>query len=248
MNKKRPTGCLIKMINGYKILAIIPARGGSKTIKDKNIYPLLGKPLIGWTIHEAQKLPFIDRLVCSTDSEIIASVAGEFKCDVPFIRPPKLSIDTIAVNDSLLHAIEWYENKGEYFDILLLLHCTSPFRTHIHIQQALKKFIETKADNLISLCEFEIPPFWAYTMNENEKIDFLFEKEKARSQRQNLPKTYHPNGAIYISKINTFKQTKDFLTPAPIGFVMDKTSSVDIDTENDINYAEFLLRENRHLE
>ena len=122
------------MIDGLSVLALVPARGGSKGIPGKNIIPLGGKPLIAWTIEAAKAVDTIDRLIVSTDDEAIAHVAQDYKCEVPFLRPPELAEDETAGIDVVLHALD----ELDYFDVIVLLQPTSPFRTAAQIDEAIK--------------------------------------------------------------------------------------------------------------
>lgn len=229
-----------------KILGIIPARGGSKGITKKNIVEVNGKPLIAWTIKEALKVPEIDRLICSTDDEDIANVAISYGCEVPFMRPKELSMDRVRVVGSVLHAIEWFENEGICYDITITLPCTSPLRTSEDIKKALHEYTTKNLKSLFGICECERPPYWTYTISDSNKVDPVFGMGKM-GQRQTLPKTYRPNGALYINDVKSLKKYKDLKEPSITGFVMEQLHSVDIDSEIDILFAEFLMKNNEIL-
>ncbi|MDF2946848.1 MAG: acylneuraminate cytidylyltransferase [Bacillales bacterium] len=226
------------MINGKKILGLIPARGGSKGLPGKNIKDLGGKPLIAWTIEEAKKSKFIDRLILSSDDEKIIDTALQYKCDVPFIRPEELAGDETSGIDVVLHAI----NTVPDYDYVILLQPTSPFRTVDDIDNAIELLLKNDCDGIVSVCESKKPPFWSYYINDNYLIP-IFNKQQIPVRRQDMV-TYDLNGAIYIAKINTLIRIKSFLGENTIGYVMPQHRSVDIDTQLDFDYCSFLLHKN----
>ncbi|EHP89549.1 acylneuraminate cytidylyltransferase family protein [Methanotorris formicicus] len=225
-----------------KILGLIPARGGSKGLPRKNIKPLLGKPLIGWTIEYAKNSKYIDKVVVSTDDEEIAKVSKECGAEVPFLRPKELARDDSPTIDAIIHAINWFEERGMFFDILVLLQTTSPLRTTEDIDNAIELFLNNKeALSLVSVKENEHPPFWSLKI-ENRFLKPLFGEEYFRKRRQELPKSYMPNGAIFISYVNILKEYKTFYTPKTIAYIMPPERSIDIDNEFDFLLAEFILK------
>jgi CMP-N-acetylneuraminic acid synthetase len=224
-----------------KILVIIPARGDSKGFPSKNLYSLAGKPLIAFTIENALKVSGIEKVICSTDDKKIAHTASSFGCEVPFTRPAELAKDRAKLTDVVLHALDWFEERGEDYDVVITLQCTSPLRTSKHIEKALDQFKERKLNSLISVCEFEHPIYWAYDLLESNKLNPVFDVEKANSQRQSLPKAYRPNGAIFINDTRVFRKCNGFYNADTAAFVMDIKDSIDIDDKNDITLAEFLI-------
>ena len=225
-----------------KILALIPARGGSKGLPRKNIKPLLGKPLIAWTIEQALNSKYIDKVVVSTDDEEIAEISKEYGAEVPFLRPKELARDDSPTIDAIIHAINWFEERGEFFDILILLQPTSPLRTTEDIDNAIELFLNNKdALSLISVKENEHPPFWSLEI-ENKFLKPLFGEEYFKKRRQELPKSYMPNGAIFISYVDILKKYKTFYTPKTIAYIMPPERSIDIDNEFDFLLAEFILK------
>jgi len=228
-----------------KILAIIPARGGSKKFPGKNIRRLCGKPLIGWTIEAALESDKIDRLVCSTDDKRIAKIAESMKCDVPFLRPIELAADGTKLVHAILHTIDWLEKRGEVYDIVMTLQCTSPMRNTDDINRAIDIFVEKEAESLFSICEMEHPVFWCYTLDNLGRLKPLFQENYVAKRRQELPKTYLRNGAIFINKINALKKWKDFTKPKPHAYIMNRDHSVDVDDKNDFFYAEHLINKLR---
>ncbi len=229
------------MIGKKKILFVIPARGGSKGVPGKNIKLLHGKPLIHYSIELARVLANDDDVCVSTEDENIKDVVLQTGLKVPFLRPPELSSDTSSTYEVLKHAISYYAAKGKEYDLLVLLQPTSPFRKVAQVRQA----IETWQNNLemvVSVKETKSNPY--YVLFE-ENADGFLEKSKVAHffTRQECPVVYEFNGAIYIidikslmlQPISSFTKIKKFL--------MDEESSVDIDTELDWKFAEFLLKE-----
>ncbi len=224
-----------------KILGIIPARSGSKGLPDKNILPLAGKPLIAWTIEAAKAAPAISRLLCSTDSEAIAETARRFGCPTPFLRPAELAQDRVKVIAVVEHALQTLRRQGESFDAVMTLQCTSPLRDTADINRAIERFGQEKMESLISVCENRHSPYWAYTLTQTGEITPLFERAFAGAQRQALPQTYRPNGALYLTSVRFLETQRDFIGPGTKAFIMRQDHSIDIDTAEDLEYASFLI-------
>ena len=188
-----------------KVLGLIPARGGSKSIPKKNIKIFCGKPLIVWKIEAAIKSGVISRLVVSTDDQEIAAVARQYGAEVPFLRPAELATDTTPTLSVVQHALSWLRQEEDYDpDTAVLLEPTSPSVQPFHIQEAIDLFVKTGADSVISVVEVpsEYHPYWQFTMGEYGRLS-LFTGESIRqmvSRRQDLPKTHHRNGVIYVFK------------------------------------------------
>ena len=225
------------MIKGKTVLGIIPARGGSKGIPRKNIKLLCGKPLIAWTIEEAKKSKYIDRLILSTEDNEIIKVAKEWGCEVPFKRPKELAKDKTPGIEPVLHAIKKLPEK---YDYVCLLQPTSPLRKAEHIDGAIEQCIDNKADSCVSVTEVEKHPYWMYEIKANNLIVPLIKKELV-TRRQDLPKVYVLNGALYVIKANVLKQKKKFINEKTIAYVMDRERSVDIDNIKDFKYCEYFL-------
>ena len=235
-----------KMINIKKILAIIPARGGSKGLPGKNIKKLCGKPLINYTIEASLKSNTINRIIVSTDSPAIAEIAKKTGAEVPFIRPSHLATDNAKSIDVVLHIMDWFrENENYEPDVVALFQPTSPLTTAQQIDLAIDKFTmlgdESEFDSVVSVCETEHSPYWA-SRYENGHLVPISEIDFKNKRRQELPITYRYNGAIYISSREKIYKNKDFLkNVAP--FFMEQKYSVDIDSKLDFKFAEFLLKE-----
>lgn len=222
------------MIDGLSVLALVPARGGSKGIPGKNIIPLGGKPLIAWTIEAARAVAAIDRLIVSTDDEAIASVARGCGCEVPFLRPPELAQDSTAGIDVVLHALD----ELEHFDIVVLLQPTSPFRTSAHIDEAIKLLLEQHAPSIVSVAQSAKPPEWLYYTDENGRLEPMLKGGEDLSRRQDSKPVFYLNGAIYVARTEWLREQGSFVGDDTVAYVMPAESSIDIDEPWDLQLAE----------
>lgn len=225
------------MKNSPKILGIIPARGGSKGIKNKNIIDIKGKPLISWTIEAAHKSSVINKTIVSSDSEDIISVARKLGCDA-IKRPPNLANDDTPSIDVVLHALELC--KG--FDYIILLQPTSPLRDYKEIDQAYSKMINLKAESCVSLCAVDKSPYWMYQVDKTSyRLTNVMSKNNKYLRRQDTPEVHILNGAIYISEVSLILKTKKLVSDKTIGYIMPQYKSIDIDSIKDLNYFKSLL-------
>jgi|TARA_R100000501_G_C2616472_1_gene109998 N-acylneuraminate cytidylyltransferase/CMP-N,N'-diacetyllegionaminic acid synthase len=224
------------------MLAIIPARGGSKGLPGKNIKELNGKPLIAYTIEAALKSKYITRVIVSTDDIEIVKVAKQYGAEVPFVRPSYLATDAAKAIDAYKYTYERLE-KEEKKEIseFVVLQPTSPFRTEKHIDKAIELFKEKKADSVISYCQEYHPIVWHKYITEAGKIESIFE-DKINNRQEEKP-TYFPNGAIYIFKRKLIDQ-EVYYTNNSFAYIMSRKDSVDIDTIEDFEYAGFLFYKN----
>jgi len=227
------------MINGKSVLAIIPARGSSKRLPRKNILPLLGKPLVAWTIDAALSSSFIDRCIISTDDEEIAQIAREYGCDVPFIRPTELATDRALSNSVYLHALEALSDK---YDIAIFLQPTSPLRKTVDIDQALELMQKKGASSIVSVVEAVRPLEWYVVIGEDFKLKNVVKESYNIVEKFNRPKTYYYNGAIKAITVNYFLEKKVSLSPNTIAYIMPLDRSVDIDNEFDFRIAEMICK------
>ena len=234
------------MMNDKKILAIIPARGGSKGIPHKNIKDLNGKPLISYSIEEANKSKYIDKLVVSTEDSEIADTSKKFGADVPFLRPKELSKDSTSGIDPILHAVNWFKDKGYNFDYVMCLQCTSPFRKHSQIDEAIEMLMEKDSDSIVSVCESEVTPYWMKRIEDGKLKNFL-DDSIFYARRQDAPKIYRLNGAIYLAHTQILLDTKNWYTENTLPYIMDEMSSIDIDNMLDFKFAEFLMKEKSNV-
>jgi len=229
-----------------KTLFLIPARGSSKGIPNKNIVELASKPLIGYTIEECLKLSKLyDCEICvSTDSNDIKTVAEKFGLEVPFIRPENISTDTATSESVLLHAIEWYKNRGVNFDTVVLLQPTSPLRKSNHIIEAINYYIQNASKDIDMVVSVKVskanPYFNLFEENENGMLTKSIKSNYTR--RQDCPTTFEYNGSIYVINIKSLKE-KGILNFDKIKkYEMDDISSLDIDEPIDLEICEFFIK------
>ncbi len=215
------------------IVAIITARGGSKGLPRKNVLDLNGKPLIAHTIDAAIKSNIFSKIVVTTDDEEIKNVSLKYKAEV-IDRPASLATDTASSLDVIEHTLKELQNNGEIFTHFILLQPTSPLRTEKHIQEAWGKYIDKKANSLVSVGEVEHSPF-KMLIEKDGKIEPLTRWEDLTMPRQKLPKAYSPNGAIYINKVAEFFKNKNIFEKPLSMYIMDVASSMDIDSQEDLN-------------
>ncbi|MCL6589522.1 MAG: acylneuraminate cytidylyltransferase family protein [Firmicutes bacterium] len=225
------------------ILGIIPARGGSKGLPRKNLRDLAGKPLIAWTIETALKSGCFDRLIVNTDDPEIASVGAQYGAEIPFLRPAELASDQAKGIEVVLHTINWYENRGEFFEILTLLQPTSPLRNASDIREALRLFTAKKAQSVVSVCESEHSPLWMNTIGPDLSMKDFLAKDIANTNRQGLQTYYRLNGAIYIARWDYLKENRSFFGENTYAYIMPQERSIDIDSELDLKLAGFLLNQ-----
>lgn len=223
-----------------KLLALVPARGGSKRVPNKNIRELGGKPLIRWTLDAAIGIPEIADVLVSTDSPEIAKAAKEAGALVPWLRPAELASDTATALSVCRHALEWYENYKGSVDGILLLQPTSPFRTQESIVRAVDLFRAHPQRSIVSYSPAESHPLWCYRIEE-DMVQPYVEGSHKPNRSQDLPSAYVINGAIYIASPAYLKQHGSFIGHDTVPLIMDDMSeSLDIDTEMDWNFARFL--------
>ncbi|WP_238883204.1 cytidylyltransferase domain-containing protein [Clostridium sp. YIM B02551] len=235
------------MIENKSILAIIPARGGSKGIPRKNIKMLDNKPLIAYTIEEAKKSKYIDRVIVSTEDNEIAEIAKKYGAEVPFLRPEELSKDDTPGIEPIIHCLDWFEESQNFTpEYTICLQCTSPFRKSEHIDEAIEKLINNDGDSIVSICESEISPFWMKKIENNKMVDFL-EKSEFYARRQDVPKVYQLNGAIYITNTQLLREIRNWYTDNTLPYIMNKESSLDIDDILDFKFAEVLIKEKSNV-
>ncbi|MFD1037192.1 cytidylyltransferase domain-containing protein [Virgibacillus byunsanensis] len=224
------------MIESNKILAIIPARGGSKGIPKKNIKQIAGKPLIAWTIEEALKSKYIDRLVVSTEDEEIASISKSFGAEVPFLRPDTLSKDTTPGIEPILHAIENLPG----FDYVLMLQPTSPLRTVEDVDGIIEWMIEKEYQTAVSICLSDKTPSWMFQLTNDSNLESVVQEE-VTVRRQESKNVYALNGALYLISSKELSEFKSFFTNNTKGYVMPKERSFDIDDLVDFQICENFL-------
>lgn len=221
-----------------KVLGLIPARGGSKGIPNKNIRDLNGEPLIAHSIKAGQNASSIDTVIVSTDNDEIATIAEQYDARVPFIRPDRLATDEAPTAPVIKHAVEHLQERGEYYDTFVLLQPTSPLRTEVHIDEAYSQHECPDVDSVISA----YPTYdtrWQRTPEGANKLNYT----DASKRRQDRDPEYVINGAIYVTNIAQFMKTETTITGKTAIYEMSERESVDIDTPFDLWLAEQILSE-----
>tara|TARA_B100000315_G_scaffold183127_1_gene172038 strand:+ start:183 stop:896 length:714 start_codon:yes stop_codon:yes gene_type:complete len=231
------------MINGQSILAIIPARRGSKRLPGKNIKILGDKPLIAWTIEAAKNSQYIDHIIVSTDSDKIAKVAKNWGVAVPFERPSYLSTDEASSEDVIVHTLNWIEeNEGILFDYFILLQPTSPLRQTKDIDQALELMEKKNASSVVSVVKAVRPIEWYVILGEDLKLTNVVKELNNGTGESDYSQTYYYNGAIKAVIVNDFIEMNKFFSKNTIAYVMPQNRSVDIDNDFDFRIAEMILK------
>jgi len=226
-----------------KILAIIPARGGSKGVPKKNIKLLGGKPLIAYTSEIALQSQYLSTVILSSEDETIIDIAKKLGIQVPFVRPFEFSLDNTPSIDVVVHALKWYANQNIFFDAICLLQPTSPFRTVNFLDNAIKKFIESGSDSLVSVQKVphEFNPHWTFEVNQNNHLRIATGENEIIKRRQDLPTTFFRDGSIYITKTEVILN-QNSLYGNSIGFIeADSEWYVNIDTISDWEKAEKII-------
>lgn len=231
-----------------RIIAIIPARSGSKGLQNKNIRLCAGKPLMAYTIEAAIKAGIFECVHVSTDSEEYAAIGREYGADIPFLRSADTSSDKASSWDVVLEVLKKYSELKRKFDIVMLLQPTSPLRDADDIIGAYKEYVEKKAKAIVSVCEMEHSPMWSNTLPDDLSMDGFIEKQ-GYGRRQEFSIYYRLNGAIYMTEINFLQTEQMIYRKGCYAYVMDREKSIDIDTIFDFNIAEYILKkgQNKHI-
>ena len=225
-----------------RTLVIIPARGGSKGIPRKNIKPFDGKPLIYYTIDCARAICQDEDICVSTDDAEIISVVEKYGLKVPFVRPAELATDTAGTYEVLIHALDYYEKKGIHYDVVVLLQNTSPFRTPQQVKEALGLY-RADVDMVVSVNECAANPYYCVFEENQEGFLHICKGDGNIFRRQDAPKVYEYNGAIYVMNAKVLKTTHMHKMQKRIKYVMDDLSSFDLDTMWDWKMAEMIKKE-----
>ena len=222
------------------MIAISPARGGSKGLPGKNVRPLNGKPLIAYAIEAALKAKHIDRVIISTDDEKIAHVAVAYGAELPFMRPAELASDTAMAVDNYIYTIDRLEKEeGKPIDAFVVLQPTSPLRIAEDIDGAIELFYDNKADSVISYTQEAHPVTWHKYIDADGRFIDIFDANIKNRQENRI--SYYPNGAVYVFRTAMIRERK-YYTDKSYAYIMPRSRSVDIDFLEDFEYAEFLLR------
>lgn len=225
------------------MIAIIPARSGSKGLPGKNIKLLNGLPMIGYTIREAMKSEMISDIIVSTDNREIADTSEKLGAKVPFLRPEELAGDLSKAIDVYIYTIDRLNNEmGYQIENFTVLQPTSPLRKTKDIDSALKKFHELEADSIISVTEATHPPVWAKKITPDGILTDYFPEYASNKNRQEIDTAYMPNGAIFIFDFEKLKLGYKYYFDKTYPYIMPAERSVDIDTQLDFDFAEFLIK------
>lgn len=222
-------------------LAIITARSGSKGLKDKNIKPLYGRPMIAYTIQAAQQSGIFDQIMVSTDSVRYAEIAERFGASVPFLRSDKASSDHASTRDVILEVLNEYGRLGFIFDHFMILQPTSPLRTADNIRAAQRIFDEKNAKGVVSVCEVDHSPLWCNTLPEDGSLNGFIQIE-GNARRQSLDTYYRINGAIYLFNSQYYMHHENVYGSDVYAYIMDKRQSIDIDDQLDFMIAEAIMK------
>ncbi|TAH69968.1 MAG: acylneuraminate cytidylyltransferase family protein [Anaerolineaceae bacterium] len=230
-------------MENVKSLAIIPARSGSKGLKDKNIKLLHGKPLMAYTIEAALESQIFDEVYMSTDSCEYAEIAKEYGASVPFLRSKDNACDTSSSWDVVKEALTRYRQIDRIFDMVTLLQPTTPLRTAEDIKQAYRLYKDKNADAIISICEVDHSPLWTNTLPTDLSLNQFINKDILELPRQKLQTYYRINGAIYMINVERFQKhgANGLYGENSYAYIMDKKYSIDIDTEVDFLMAEIYM-------
>lgn len=227
------------MIENMKVLALIPARAGSKGIKRKNMIELCGRPLISYSIQAGLGSRYVDEVVVTTDSEEIADIAKSLGAQAPFLRPKELASDKARTIDAVLHAVEQLELRGKHYDILVLLQPTQPLRLAEDIDGALERFMEGGMEALASVKKVEEHPVLMRTIDGQGTLKGLLPLGSTM-RRQEMPAYYLVDGSIYINKVAQLRENTSF-NDNPRPYLIPRERSVDIDEPRDLKLAELSL-------
>lgn len=225
-----------------KTLAIIPARSGSKGVKDKNIKILNNKPLISYTIDAAKKCKFIDYVFVSTDSKKYADISKNFGANVPFLRSKKNSSDNSKSLDVIIEVLDNFKKQGMIFDIVILLQPTSPLRNVDDIVKSYNLFFEKKAKAVVSVNKINHPPHWSNTLPNDLSMTNFIDVKHVNKTRQGFSDYFSLNGAIFICKTSILESNLNIFKDGTFAYVMEKKNSIDIDSEFEFEIAELLIQ------
>tara|TARA_B100000902_G_scaffold8533_1_gene10693 strand:+ start:9108 stop:9827 length:720 start_codon:yes stop_codon:yes gene_type:complete len=232
------------MYKKKKIIAVIPARSGSKRLVNKNIKKLNGKPLVEWTIKAALSSKLIDKIFVSTDSQRIRDISTGCGLEVSFLRPSKFSKDKSPTWEAVIHALDKFKEMGEKFDYIALLEPTSPLRAKNDIDKAIKKIINnSKAETLVSLGKIYLEhPKISKKINSKKFVDPYIAVKKKIHQSQELDIAYFPYGVIYLSNVRSFYKNKTFYTSKTIPYLIERWQNYEIDDQLDFNVVENIMK------
>lgn len=229
------------MIDGRRVLGLVPARGGSRGIPGKNLLSLGGRPLLAWTGSAAAGSKYLDRVLLSSDDEAILTAGRDAGLEVPFVRPPELARDDTPAMDVVLHALDAVE---ETFDLLVLLQPTSPLRIAEDIDACVER-VAAGAPCCVSVTEPGHSPAWMFTLGTGGRLDRLIPEMALPARRQELPPVFALNGAVYVAEVAWLRRVRSFIAEGTVGYPMPPDRSVDLDDELDLALLEVLVQRRR---
>ena len=237
------------MIDNKKVLAIVPARSGSKGLKNKNILSLKGKPLVSYPINAANKSLYIDRVMVSTDSNTLANIASKHGAEIPYIRPSALATDEALSSDVIIHLLKLLEDQLKDYEYLVFLEPTSPLTSHEDIDEALKTLVNSKKHTaLVSVAKVESThPDFCLSIKDNQILPYKSQHLNNLTRRQDLEDLYFIDGSIYISKISDFLVKKTFYHEDTFPFKVPYWKSLEIDTYLDLVCVEAIVDNIREI-
>ena len=224
-----------------KKLAIIPARSGSKGLKDKNIKLLNGKPLLAYTIEAAMSSNLFDEIHVSTDSREYADIAIKYGAHVPFLRSIETATDKASSWDVVREVIQCYKLEGKTYDMVTLLQPTTPLRTEQDIIEAYNVFISNEANAVVGVCEVDHSPLWCNTLPQDHSMINFIDKNISILPRQKLNTYYRINGAIYMINAEYFNSCESIYDSKCFAYIMKKEHSIDIDDEFDFKLVTAIM-------
>ena len=236
------------MIGTDRLLALIPARGGSRRLPNKNLKKLAGRSLLEWAIKGAQGSEYIDQIIVSTDNVKIAGEAALLGLSVPFMRPDNLANDYSETIDVVRHAITTLEAKGEIFEYVVLLQPTSPLRTGDHIDEAIDLMKSKNCECIVSVTKSTHPIELTDTLPQDHSMGKFGENKKIKNRSQEFPERFYPNGAVYLFNVRkALKENTVFLKHSCYAYIMSGSTSIDIDDQDDFDIAEALAHRNNRI-
>lgn len=230
------------MYKGKRILAIVPARGGSKGLPGKNIKEMCGKPLIAWSIEHAQKSKYVDDIFISTDSREIADVAEKFGVKVPELRPAELARDTAPSSEFIVYTLEKMRKEGNSFDYFILLEPTSPLRDVEDVDKSIEMLIDSpESESCVGVCmSGTIHPAFMVTVGDNGFLQAL-NPEQQTLRRQDLPKVYFFEGSVYVSSVEAYLKKRTFYHDKTLPYVVPEWKSHEVDDYVDFKIMETIM-------
>lgn len=223
------------------IVAIVPARAGSKRLPGKNMLPLAGKPLIQWTLDAAKESGVIDLILVTSDDLAVLDLAHQ-QGAMAVSRPPELATDTATTVDAVIHAFHHLESQGYTAQRVMLLQPTSPLRQGDDIKAAVARMDKTNATSVVSVCEMEHSPLWSNTLPADGCMDHFLDTQAIGKRSQDLPKHYRLNGAVYLTHSDAFQRNQHFFSSPSFSLEMQQEHSIDIDSALDFALATVLLQ------